>query len=116
MKNYVQEGKRLDYTNDSGEKILSGQAVVVKGQVGVAFGDIEDGEEGTLSLEGVYTLPKKNGDVIEKLDPVYLDENGEITLSADDGGAPATEYAYVGRAFADAEAGATEVNVKLIIL
>lgn len=56
--NYVQTGSVLDYSNDTGADIASGDVVVMGSLVGVAITDIADGELGAVSVEGVWRLPK----------------------------------------------------------
>jgi predicted RecA/RadA family phage recombinase len=63
MKNYVGEGKTLQYTA-SGSDIASGDVVVINNLLAVAAVDIADGETGTVNLEGVYDLPKVDSAVI----------------------------------------------------
>lgn len=57
MKNFVQEGDRISYTN-GGSAIAAGALVVVGSLLCVAVTDIGAGETGVLATEGVFTLPK----------------------------------------------------------
>ena len=61
MKNFIQEGKRLTYTNGE-TAITSGSAVVVGDKVYVACGDIGASAVGELCTEGVVELDKVSGD------------------------------------------------------
>jgi len=63
MQNYIQDGKTIDYTN-GGSAISSGDVVVVGKIIGVAVGDIANGETGVLAIEGVFDLPKVDAAVI----------------------------------------------------
>lgn len=59
MKNFVQKGKVLDYTNETGSTIVAGSVVVVGALVGIAVADILDTETGSVELHGVFKdLPK----------------------------------------------------------
>lgn len=58
MKNYIKEGDRIKWNNGTGSAVASGDLVVVGSLLGVATGDIANGEDGILALEGVFTLPK----------------------------------------------------------
>lgn len=61
MKNYIQDGERITYTNATGTAIASGDPVVIGSTIGVACVDIADGASGAVALEGVFTLPKTAG-------------------------------------------------------
>ncbi|MFS1525633.1 capsid cement protein [Microbulbifer sp. 2304DJ12-6] len=56
-KNFVQEGKVLDYTN-TGAAITAGSVVVMGAVLGVALVDIASGETGAVQIGGVFTVPK----------------------------------------------------------
>lgn len=58
MKNYVQEGDRIEWSNGTGNDVSSGDVVPLQHCVGIALGDIANGASGTLLLEGVVTVPK----------------------------------------------------------
>lgn len=58
MKNYVQDGDRITYTNGTGSDIASGDPVVIGSTIGVACADIASGATGAVAIDGVYTLPK----------------------------------------------------------
>lgn len=72
MKNYMQKGSSLNYLNETGASILSGDPVVVGNQIGVAGVDIPDGEAGSVEMEGVFTLPKTGGsEIVQGSTPVF---------------------------------------------
>lgn len=73
MKNYVQSGNTMTWTNDTGAAVASGDVVVVGNQIGVASVDIADGDAGELSMSGVYELPKATGAAITAGDAVVWD-------------------------------------------
>ncbi|MFA0813755.1 capsid cement protein [Microbulbifer epialgicus] len=57
-------GALLDYTNNTGAAIASGQVVAIGTVVSVAHDNIAVGEGGVIAVEGVFTLPKVSGAVI----------------------------------------------------
>jgi len=61
MKNLIQDGKRITWTNGTGTAVVAGQAVAVGNQVGVACVDIANGASGAVAMEGVFELPKVTG-------------------------------------------------------
>jgi predicted RecA/RadA family phage recombinase len=107
MKNLIQDGKTMTWTNSTGSDVSSGDLVNVNGTFGVALGDIANGASGTLGMEGVYEIDAISTAAISQGNPVYED-------SATGKGSPVAEdQKYIGLAWeAKAEAGTT-VNVKL---
>lgn len=71
--NYRYNGESIPWTNATGALVTGGSVVVLVGIIGVAVGDIPDGESGELALEEVWELPKKAGDVCEIGTPLYYD-------------------------------------------
>ncbi len=59
MKNVVNDGNVIQYTNGTGSKIDSGDVVVIGKFCGVAVADIANGATGAVAIEGVFDLPKK---------------------------------------------------------
>lgn len=81
--NYIQPGKSIDYTNDTGADIASGDVVELASHIGVAGADIPDGEIGTVHLDGVFELPKAAEAIAAGVD-VYWDATaGNITATVD---------------------------------
>jgi predicted RecA/RadA family phage recombinase len=117
--NYVQDGKTVEYSNDTGAEIASGSPVALSAMIGVAITDIADGDDGDLVTEGVFTLPKDSEDDIAQGADVYLNASGEITSSSsetetdDDGVETETENTLAGKAWDAAVASSTDINVKL---
>lgn len=58
MKNFIQNGGRLTYTNATGSDIASGALVVVGALLCIATAAIANGATGVLATEGVFELPK----------------------------------------------------------
>jgi predicted RecA/RadA family phage recombinase len=61
MNNFIQDGRTLPWTNDTGADIASGDPVVIGNLIGVAAVDIADGASGSVAIEGVFSLPKVSG-------------------------------------------------------
>jgi len=66
MKNMIQKGARMDFTNGTGSDIAAGDPVPVGNQIGVACGDIPNGQSGVLAMEDVFELPKTPGNAINQ--------------------------------------------------
>lgn len=60
-KNFIQNGKHINWTNGTGSAVASGAPVVVGSLVCVALTDIAAGAVGVLATEGVWELPKVAG-------------------------------------------------------
>lgn len=94
MRNFIQQGDTLHYTNATGADIASGAAVIVGSQIGVAIGDIADGASGDLAMTGVYSLPKTAGAAIPQGTAAIYDKSaaafvpvGTATATGDVSGA-----------------------------
>lgn len=61
MKNFIYDGKTLNWTNGTGSAVTAGSPVVVGNIIGVAATDIANGATGVLAIEGVFELPKVDG-------------------------------------------------------
>ena len=70
MKNYIQEGKSLDYV--PAVDVLGGDFVTEGSIVGVVVADTLTGELGAISTEGVFELPKATATVFAYGDPVMV--------------------------------------------
>lgn len=56
---HVQPGRSIAWTNGTGSAVSSGDVVVIGNMLGIADGDIANGDEGTVHLEGVFeNVPK----------------------------------------------------------
>lgn len=104
MKNYVDNGTTVNYTN-GGSAITSGDVVVMGHTLGVALVDIANGETGAVQVAGKVRVPKVSAAVFaigEKL--VYDTSAGAFDDSA---ATPAsgdlTGAAVAGEAGADTE-------------
>jgi len=104
--NHIQKGAAMPWTNDTGSDVVSGEVVALPAMIGVAAGDIDDGEEGNLFIEEVFELAKEAPLVISQGDAVYWDDTND-NIDKTNTNVPA------GKAFADAASAATTVYVKL---
>lgn len=107
-KNYVEDGRTMDYLNETAALIKSGDAVAVGRMVGVAHADIPVGETGVLHTVGVFTLLKAPI-AIEQGDKVFLVDGVVTTQVADPDGI----NALAGYAWAPSEANESELLVRL---
>ena len=104
--NHVQEGKVMPWVNGTGSAVASDGVVVIGTKIGVALGDIEDGAEGSVAIEEVWSLPKA-AVAISQGDDVYWDvDDGEINKTE-------TDNVVAGIAFAAAAEGDETVSVKI---
>ena len=105
--NYVQEGKIMDYVNDTGSDISSGDGVVASSQFGVAITDIADTKTGSVAIVGVYKLAKINTEAFAQGEKVYWNStNKQLTTTA-------TGNKVAGHAFEAALTADTEATVNL---
>lgn len=80
-RNYVQKGNVIDFTNNTGSDIASGDAVPCGSLLGVAITDIADGETGSLNIEGVWELPKVEAAEMGQGDPLNWDLSAAAFVS-----------------------------------
>jgi len=111
--NYIQPGHVLNYTNTTGAPVASGDVVVAGNLLGVALVDIAPAATGSVTLTGVFWLPKKTG--------VIIAQGEALVWSAADhafgGAATAAAAGNVSSAatcFESAAADDDKVQVKLI--
>lgn len=111
MQNFVQDGSTIDYTN-GGSAISSGDVVVVGQSIGIAVGDIANGETGVLSIEGVYDVAKVSAAVIAQGESVIWDASA--SAFDDNAATPATgDVSGCCVAMEAAGNGVTTISVKL---
>lgn len=102
MKNYIQPGDFL--TISAATDVESGALVVVGSLAGVAAHSATKGSTLTIATEGVFELPKSEGDAFA-IGAIVKAENGKLTLS--------DKGSNVGIATEEAPAGTKLVKVKL---
>ena len=114
MRNKVQDGTSIYYTNGGDATVAGGTLVVMADLFGVAAADIAPGETGALDVEGVFRLPKVTAKAIAQGAQVYAKKlTNEITTDVSDGLAQPTAYKPVGKAWEAADAAAVVALVKI---
>lgn len=103
-KNFIKEGKILDYT--AGATITSGQFVLVGAIGGIAIADIANGDTGALQIEGVFSVPKAAGAVTQGA-KLYWDATNSVLTTTSSGNT------IVGVAAAAAASGDASVQILL---
>lgn len=63
---YIQRGESLDYKNETAKQINAGEVVVFGTRIGIAGTTIPVGSTGSIHMVGVFKIPKKDGEAIEK--------------------------------------------------
>jgi len=107
MKNFVQPGDSVEYSN-AGSAISSGDVVVMGDRCGVAATDIAATTgKGTVHLSGVYELDKDNDEAISQGDELYFDSSDSTCTKTAAGNTP------IGVAHQAAAETATKVLVRL---
>ena len=97
----------MPWTNGTSADVAAGDVVVAGTLIGIALGDIADGETGEVAIQEVWEVPKAAPLVIAQGDLVYWDvADGNINKTA-------TDNVLAGVAFAGAVSAATTVLVKL---
>lgn len=104
-RNFVQEGRIIDYTSPT--TILSGSVAVINRLVGVATTNIHAGTTGTVAVEGVFTLPADNTLTIAQGAQLYWDAAAGKMTTVTVNNIPA------GKAWAAKPLAVTTVKVKL---
>ena len=112
-KNYFQDGTTLDWRNDTSQKVLSGQAVIVGNITGVALSDIAVDECGVLKMTGVFLLNATRDEPWGQGATLYLTQEGLLTTKSDDGEKAAVKYCYAGVAWTEHLAGEERSAVRL---
>lgn len=99
---YWQRGEAIDYKNETGAKIPADTVLIIGSVLGVAGGDITDGEVGAVHVNGVFEIPKKA--------TVALTAGQKVTFTDKDGidaaGDGAVVYGYATQAAAASDATA----------
>lgn len=90
---YIQRGESLDYKNETGKQIEAGEVVVFGTRIGVAGTTIPIGATGSIHMIGVFKMPKKDGEAIEKGATIYHSEDGMTAVAAEGQTLPVAGYA-----------------------
>lgn len=112
MKNYIQEGNVIEYTNGTGSDISSGDVVPIGKFCGVAVVDIPNGATGAVSIEGVFDLTKKTStDTMAVGDAIGYDSG--VVKVAGSVGVTIGKDVMVGYAIQASSSASSTVRVKL---
>jgi predicted RecA/RadA family phage recombinase len=109
MKNFIQPGDVITWTNGTGSAVASGDVVVMKHTIGVACVDIANGASGEVSLAGVYTLVKASAAVVVAGEKLLWDASES---NFDDSSASPASGDILGAAIAVEGAGSGVLTVK----
>lgn len=115
MKNFIQNGKIITYTVPSATTIVPGQVVIIGSLKGVAQTGGTAGQKITVSLYGVYELPKATGAITQGA-LVYWAAAGNPVVGAAGSGAITTTASgntLMGHAFVGVNSGDAFVAVRL---
>ena len=110
MKNQVDSGSVVSYSNATGSTILAGAVVVMGKMAGIAINDIPNNTVGMVSIAGRYTLTKKTATDVIAQGAVIIDNSGIVVASA---GTDLVNVVLVGRAAAASSSAVATVDVKL---
>jgi predicted RecA/RadA family phage recombinase len=110
MKNQVDSGVVLEYTNATGLTISAGAVVVMGKMAGIAINDIANLATGLVSIHGRYTVTKKTSTDKVAQGDILIDNSGVVVMSA---GTDITTVAVLGRAAEASTSAVTTVDVKL---
>lgn len=110
MKNQVDSGVVVEYTNATGSTISAGAIVVMGKMAGIAINDIANLATGLVSMQGRYTVSKKvSTDEVEQGD-ILIDNSGVVVMSA---GTDIVGVVVLGRAANASDSATSTVDVSL---
>lgn len=107
MQNLYKEANTITYTNSTGSTIESGDVIDFTSCIGVSYGDIDDGDNGAVSLAGQYILPKEAALAISQFAVVYWD-SGNLCITTTAG---ANTFAGICTVAADAADSTVVVQI-----
>lgn len=88
MARYIQDGKIINYHNDSGAVIKYGDVIALTDRIGVAAIDIPVGGLGSVDLEGVFEVKAEGTAAFTVGQTVYWDAaNKQVTATKATSGA-----------------------------
>lgn len=108
MRNYLQDGEVMPWTNGTGSAVSAGGVVAVGLMaMAVAAVDIASTATGSVQMEGVFTLTKTTGAIVQG-GKVWWDPVNLYVINA-----PTKNCYFLGYAFRAAASDATTVDVQL---
>ena len=109
MQNIFREAKAWTIRMRQPNRLMPGEVVVFGTRIGIAGTTIPVGSTGSIHMVGVFKIPKKDGEAIEKGAIVYYSEDGLTAIAAEEQSVPVAGYAV------DTSVAASKtVTVKLI--
>ena len=116
MKNYVDDGTTVNYTNGGGTTIASGTIIKMSHCLGAALVDIAPGATGAVKIKGKVTAPKVSAAVFAVGEKLVFDVSANSGVGAfDDSAATPASGDVTGGAIA-AVAGANAETTCTILL
>lgn len=106
-KNFVCDGKVMDYINGGDVDIASGAVVVIGDTVGIAVTNIAKGQTGAVEIEGVFTLPKAGGTALIQGEKTFWNTANKLVVAA-----AGADVVPLGRVY-NAPGSAATVQVKI---
>lgn len=106
MKNQIASGNVLDYVVPVSTTIVSGQAVLIGDVLGIAVTDGAEGDTIAVNVEGVYSIPKVAGEMLQGTVVYWNHTQSKVTLTT-------TGFKPVGYIYRTAASAATEAEVVL---
>jgi predicted RecA/RadA family phage recombinase len=105
MKNYIQEGERIDFT--AGATTASGAGVKIGVRFGIACSDVANGAVGVAAMAGVFNVPKLSTDVVAQGVLLFWDDTNKRLTTTSAGN---TQAGYAQNAAGN---GATTVDIMI---
>lgn len=116
MKNYVDNGTTLNYTNTSGATIPSGRVLKIGNIIGVALADILNNETGAVQIRGKVTAPKVSAAVFVVGEKLLFDVSAGSGVGAfDDSAATPATGDVMGAAIAAVAGANTETTCTVVL-
>ncbi len=84
MARYIRKGDTIQIYNDSQEVIVYGDVVEISTRIGIAASNINPGQQGIISIVGVYEMLAESEDILAIGETVYLNADGNITKTVSD--------------------------------
>ena len=106
-KNFVCDGKVMDYTNGGETAFASGAVVVIGDTVGIAVTAIAAGKTGAVEIEGVFTLPKAANTALVQGEHAFWNTDTKLVVAA-----AGTDIVPLGRVY-NKPGNAATVQVKI---
>lgn len=75
MKNQVDGGTTVNYTNGGGATIAAGSVIALKHSIVIAICDIAVGDTGAVAVAGKFTVPKVSGAVFAQGEKLIWDSS-----------------------------------------